>query len=219
MMSSLPHEHAAREMTQTPQPIVCIVDDDESVRTSMSLLFETVGVPSRSFPSVPAFQQWAEAGFFGCIVLDVRLPGPSGLDLQSSLAAAGGHTPIIFVTAYADVALTVRAMKAGAQEVLTKPYDQQVLLDAVHRALETACERREQRERLSHLQATFETLTPREREVLVLVASGLTNKQIAASHGTTEKTIKVHRASVMRKMRAGSVAALVRMVDRLAIAT
>jgi FixJ family two-component response regulator len=204
-------------MTDAPRPIVCIVDDDESVRTSMSRLLQTVGLASRAFASVPAFQLWAEAGFFGCVILDVRMPGLSGLDLQGSLAAAGGQHPVIFVTAYADVALTVRAMKAGAQEVLTKPYDQQVLLDAVQRALQTASERREQRERLGHLQAAFETLTPREREVMALVASGLANKQIAAALGTAEKTIKVHRASVMRKMGAESVAALVRMADRLSV--
>ena len=206
-------------MNEAPQPIVCIVDDDESVRTSISRLLQTVGVPSRSFASVPAFQHWAEAGFFGCVILDVRMPGPSGLDLQRSLAAAGGRNPVIFVTGYADVALAVRAMKAGAQEVLTKPFDQQVLLDAVHRALDTVTERHQQHEWLSHLREAFETLTPREREVLVLVASGLTNKRIADKLGTTEKTIKVHRASVMRKMGAESIAALVRMVDRLAIAT
>ena len=205
-------------MTEERQPVVCIVDDDESVRTSIARLLQTVGLPSRSFASVSDFQRWAAPGFLGCLILDIRMPGLSGLDLQLDLAAAGEHIPVIFVTGYADVPLAVRAMKAGAQEVLTKPYDQQLLLDAVRRALQTATARHEEREQLIRLRAAFETLTPREREVLVLVASGLVNRHIAARLGTSEKTIKVHRANVMRKMGADSVAALVRMVDRLAIA-
>jgi len=206
-------------MTEERQPVVCIVDDDESVRTSIARLLQTVGLPSRSFATVSDFQRWAVPGFLGCLILDIRMPGLSGLDLQLDLAEAGEQIPVIFVTGYADVPLAVRAMKAGAQEVLTKPYDQQLLLDAVHRALQTATARHEEREQLIRLRAAFETLTPREREVLVLVASGLVNRHIAARLGTSEKTIKVHRANVMRKMGADSVAALVRMVDRLAIAT
>ncbi len=205
-------------MTEERQPVVCIVDDDESVRTSIARLLQTVGLPSRSFATVSDFQRWAAPGLLGCLILDIRMPGLSGLDLQRDLAAAGEQIPVIFVTGYADVPLAVRAMKAGAQEVLTKPYDQQLLLDAVYRALQTATARHEEREQLIRLQAAFETLTPREREVMVLVASGLVNRHIAARLGTSEKTIKVHRANVMRKMGADSFAALVRMVDRLAIA-
>src|SRR5262245_31164637 len=204
-------------MTDLAQPIVCIVDDDESVRTSISRLLQTVGLRSQTFATVPDFQRWLPKGFVGCLILDVRMPGPSGLDLQHSLAAAGERIPVIFVTGFADVSLAVRAMKDGAQEVLTKPYDQQLLLDAVHRALKTATERHATEERLNRLRTAFETLTRREREVLLHVSSGLPNKQIAARLGTTEKTIKVHRASVMRKMNAESFAALVRMVDRLAL--
>src|SRR5262245_58025013 len=147
-------------MTDQTQPTVCIVDDDESVRTSIARLLQTVGLRSQTFATVPDFQQWVPKGFFGCLVLDVRMPGPSGLDLQHSLAAAGENIPVIFVTGYADVALAVRAMKEGAQEVLTKPYDQQLLLDAVHRALKTAAERHKTDERLSRLRSAFETLTP-----------------------------------------------------------
>jgi RNA polymerase sigma factor (sigma-70 family) len=205
-------------MTDSAQPLVCIVDDDESVRTSIARLLQTVGIRSESFATVPDFERRTTKDFVGCLILDVRMPGPSGLDLQHSLAVAGANIPVIIVTGYADVSLAVRAMKDGAQEVLTKPYDQQLLLDAVHRALQTATERHEIEERMNHLRAAFETLTPREREVMIHVSSGLPNKQIAARLGTTEKTIKVHRASVMRKMGAESFAALVRMVDRLAIA-
>jgi RNA polymerase sigma factor (sigma-70 family) len=204
-------------ITDPAEPIVCIVDDDESVRTSMARLLQTVGLRSQSFATVPDFQRWVTKDFLGCLILDIRMPGPSGLDLQHSLAVAGENIPVIFVTGYADVPLAVRAMKNGAQEVLTKPYDQQQLLDAVHRALRTATEQHETEERLNRLRAAFETLTPREREVMIHVSSGLPNKQIAARLGTTEKTIKVHRASVMRKMGAESFAALVRMVDRLAL--
>ena len=197
---------------------VSIVEDDSSLREALAGLLRSHGHKVRAFACAEEYLAVRD-GLCGCVISDIRMPGLSGLDLQLDLAAAGEHIPVIFVTGYADVPLAVRAMKAGAQEVLTKPYDQQLLLDAVHRALQTATARHEEREQLIRLRAAFETLTPREREVLVLVASGLVNRHIAARLGTSEKTIKVHRANVMRKMGADSVAALVRMVDRLAIAT
>ena len=194
---------------------VFVVDDDPSVRTAIRRLLESVGLSCESFGTATEFLKRAEQGVSGCVLLDVRMPGPSGLDLQRLLKAAGHEIPIIFVTAHADVPLTVRAMKAGALEVLTKPFDDQSLLDAVHQALEKAGTLRREREEHDRLQQRFDTLTLREREVMALVVTGMLNKQIAGVLGTAEKTIKVHRAQVMHKMGADSVAALVRMADRL----
>ena len=194
-------------------PTVFVVDDDPSVRTAVERLLMSVGLPCETFASAPEFLQRAEMGLNGCLVLDVRMPGPSGLDLQRMLVNSGNDIPIIFVTAHADVPLTVRAMKEGAIEVLTKPFDDQAFLDLVNSALKTAGERYQQRIKLESLRSRFETLTPREREVMALVVTGMLNKQIAGELGTTEKTVKVHRSQVMRKMEADSVAALVRMAD------
>jgi FixJ family two-component response regulator len=196
-------------------PTVFVVDDDPSVRTAVKRLLETVGLPCETFASAPEFLERAESGVVGCVILDVRMPGPSGLELQRMLVRSGNAIPIIFVTAHADVPLTVRAMKEGAVEVLTKPFDDQVLLDLVNEALATGGQREEYRARMERLSDRFETLTPREREVMALVATGMLNKQIAGALGTTEKTIKVHRSQVMRKMEADSLAALVRMADFL----
>ena len=196
-------------------PTVFIVDDDPSVRTAVRRLLASVGLPSESFETATDFLKRAESGITGCLVLDVRMPGPSGLDLQRALNAAGQDIPIIFVTAHADVPLTVRAMKAGALEVLTKPFDDQALLDAIHEAIEIDRKQRTAAHDVAELQAGYETLTAREREVMQLVVTGMLNKQIAAELGTTEKTVKVHRAQVVRKMQADSVASLVRMADRL----
>ena len=196
-------------------PIVFVVDDDAPVRTAIGRLLESVGLQCETFPDAAAFLRRAADHPFGCVILDLRLPGPSGLDLQRELLAGGHDFPIIFISAYADVAVTVRAMEAGAIEFLTKPFEDQVLLDAVHYALDAARRRRQDREEVTALRSRFDTLTSREREVMGFVAAGMLNKQIASALGTSEKTVKVHRAQVMHKMGADSLAALVRMADRL----
>jgi FixJ family two-component response regulator len=196
-------------------PTVFVVDDDPSVRTAVKRLLASVGLQCETFSTAAEFLIRCEHGVSGCLVLDVRMPGASGLDLQRMLNQAETDLPVIFVTAHADVPLTVRAMKAGALEVLTKPFDDQALLDAVYQALEQERVRSHDREELHRLRDRFETLTAREREVMALVVTGLLNKQIAGELGTAEKTIKVHRAQVMHKMEADSLAELVRMADRL----
>ena len=202
-------------MSETPDPTVFVVDDHPSVRSALKRLLESVGLRCESFESGTAFLDRIELTATGCILLDVRMPGLSGLDVQQRLIARGCDLPIIFLTAYADVALTVRAMKAGALEVLTKPFEEQPLLEAVQQALDRERERQPAREELRRDRECFQTLTSREREVMRLVISGLLNKQIADMLGTAEKTIKAHRAQVMYKMRAGSLADLVRMAGRL----
>jgi FixJ family two-component response regulator len=196
-------------------PTVFVVDDDPSVRTAVKRLLASVGLQCETFSTAAEFLIRCEHGVSGCLVLDVRMPGASGLDLQRILNQAETDLPVIFVTAHADVPLTVRAMKAGALEVLTKPFDDQALLDAVYQALEQERVRSHDREELHRLRDRFDTLTAREREVMALVVTGLLNKQIAGELGTAEKTIKVHRAQVMHKMEADSLAELVRMADRL----
>jgi FixJ family two-component response regulator len=205
-------------MNEHFSPTVFIVDDDPSVRTAVKRLLGSVGLPCETFQNAAEFLIRADRGnLSGCLVLDVRMPGASGLDLQRILNRTGTDLPIIFVTAHADVPLTVRAMKAGALEVLTKPFDDQALLDAVYQALEQERVRSHDRDELQRLRERFETLTAREREVMGLVVTGMLNKQIAGELGTAEKTIKVHRAQVMHKMGADSLAELVRMADRLGL--
>ena len=197
------------------EPTVFVVDDDPSLRTAVSRLIGSVGLPVRTFGSAGDFLAGVDVSLPGCIVLDVRMPGASGLDLQDQLVAGGYTLPVIFVSAHADVALTVRAMRKGALQVFTKPFDDQALLDAIHEALLLDRQRRLDDLENRELQERFATLTVREREVMRLVVTGMMNKEIASALGTTEKTVKAHRGQVVHKMQAHSVPDLVRMADRL----
>jgi RNA polymerase sigma factor (sigma-70 family) len=198
-------------------PIVFVVDDDPSVRRAIKRLIGSVGLQVELFGSAQEFLQGWRSDVPSCLVLDIRLPGISGLDFQRQLAEANIHVPIIFITAHGDIPMTVRAMKAGAVEFLTKPFRDQDLLDAIHVALERDRTRRRQEAEIASLQQRLESLTPREREVLPLVVSGLLNKQIAGEIGTSENTVKVHRSQLMRKMGADSLAELVRLAERIGI--
>ena len=197
------------------QPVVYIVDDDPSMRASIESLLRSVGHTARSFASTQAFMQCERLDTPACLVLDIRLPGRSGLELQRELTKSDIRLPIIFITGHGDVPMSVSAMKAGAIEFLVKPFRDQDLLDAVHRGLEIDRDCRGEAEKLAELRQRFESLTPREREVMTLVSAGQLNKQIAAELNLSEITIKVHRAHVMRKMEAKSLPDLVRFADRL----
>jgi len=210
--STSPHDLASAE-----QPIVFIIDDDPSMRAALSSLFRSVGLRIEVFGSADEFLQSKLPDVASCLVLDIRLPGLSGLDFQTELTKAGIHVPIIFMTGHGDIPMTVRAMKAGAIDFLTKPFRDQDMLDAVAVAIERDRNRRKDAEIIADLQAHFETLTPREREVLVLVAAGLMNKQIAAEIGLAEITVKIHRGHIMKKMGARSLADLVRVAEMLGI--
>ena len=199
-------------------PIVFVVDDDPSVRRAIKRLLESVGLEVQSFGSAPEFLH-SIPDAPSCLVLDIRLPGISGLDFQRVMAEANIHIPIIFITGHGDVPMTVRAMKAGAVEFLTKPFRDQDLLDAVQFALERDRARHQREAEIATLRERFESLSAREREVVAMVVSGMLNKQIAAEIGTTENTVKVHRSRAIEKMQAKSLADLVRMVDRLKIPT
>ena len=199
--------------------VVFVVDDDPSMRRSLDTLLRSVGLDVQLFSSAQEFMPAKRPDAPGCLVLDVRLPGMSGLTFQEELAKTGIALPVIFVTGHGDVPMTVRAMKAGAVEFLTKPFDDQVLLDAVQAAIERDRARREQAAGLAALQARYDELTAREKEVMKLVVAGRVNKQIAAALGLSVVTVKVHRGQVMRKMLAKSVAELVRMADRLGSAS
>jgi len=198
---------------------VFVVDDDEPMRQSLKNLIRSVGLRVEAFASAQEFLRSKLPDVPGCLVLDVRLPGLSGLDLQKQMADAGIEIPIIFITGHGDIPMTVRAMKAGAVEFLTKPFRDQDLLDAIRQALERDRTAREQRAEIAELRSRFDSLTPREREVMGLVVTGLLNKQIAGELGTSETTVKIHRHQVMEKMGAGSLAELVRMADRLKVPT
>ena len=207
----------AHEPADVREPIVFIIDDDPSMRRALTNLFRSVGMEVEAFGSAPELLRSKLPDVASCLVLDIRLPGLSGLDLQTELASANIHIPIIFITGHGDIPMTVRAMKGGAVDFLTKPFRDQDLLDAVVKAIERDRNRREAEKTVSNLQSMFETLTSREREVLELVASGLMNKQIAAELGLAEITIKIHRGHLMKKMGARSLADLIRMAETLGI--
>jgi len=196
---------------------VFVVDDDESVREALRSLIRSVGLPVKTFASAPEFLQNYPSGAPGCLVLDVRMPGISGLDLQRQLIEANIRLPIIFITAHADVPMSVGAMKAGAIEFLTKPFRDQELMDAIQNALDRDSVTRAQEAEISELRSRYDSLTPREQEVCGLVVAGLLNKQIAAQLGISEVTTKLHRHQVMQKMRANSLADLVRMAQKLGV--
>jgi len=203
-------------MSENPA-VVFVIDDDESMRRSLATLLRSVRLDARVFSSPQEFMRAERPDAAGCLVLDVRLPGLSGLAFQEQLAKDGIALPIIFITGHGDVPMTVRAMKAGAVEFLSKPFDDQVLLDAINGAVERDRQRRRHAAQLAELQARYRALTEREREIFKLVVAGQLNKQIAAELGLSVVTVKVHRAQVMRKMAAKSIVDLVRMADHLRV--
>ena len=206
-----------RSVTPEQQPTIVVIDDDASMRRALDNLLKSVGFAVELFASPQEFLKSERPDRTGCIVLDVRFPGRSGLDMQRDLATSNVQLPIIFITGYGDVPMTVRAMKAGAVEFLTKPFRDQDLLDAVGTALEEDRTHRAGEMRMAELRTRFDTLTARERQVMSLVVAGRLNKQVAGELGVSEMTVKMHRRQVMRKMQAAGVAQLVRLADQLGI--
>jgi FixJ family two-component response regulator len=198
-------------------PVVFVIDDDAGVREALSSLFRSVGLQVKTYAAASEFLQSKLPDGPSCMVLDVRLPGLSGLDFQAELAKADIRIPIVFMTGHGDIPMTVRAMKAGAVEFLPKPFRDQDMLDAVQTGLELDRDRRKRAADISRLKVSFDSLTPREQEIMDLVTAGLMNKQIAGEIGVSEVTVKLHRGNVMRKMGAKSLAELVRMADALGI--
>ena len=209
------HRGAPREAVPDPKSLVAVVDDDPDFRASVARLLRSVGLDARVFASVAEYLGSEPPDCPTCLILDIRLPGQSGLDLQRDLNARHSELPIIFITGHGDIPMTVQAMKAGAIEFLTKPFRDQDLLDAVYLGLARDRTRREESESLVTLRARIEALTPRELNVLTEVTKGRLNKQIAADMGISESTVKVHRCNMMRKMRLASFAELCRAVDKL----
>ena len=208
---------SSHEPASAKEPVVFVIDDDASMRRALNNLFQSVGLAVELFGSASEMLQTKLPDVPSCLVLDVRLPGLSGLDFQAELAKVNIHIPIIFMTGHGDIPMTVRAMKGGAVDFLTKPFRDQDMLDAVVTAIERDRKRREADKIVAHLRTLLETLTPREREVLALVSSGLMNKQIAAELGLAEITVKLHRGHIMRKMGTKSLADLVRTAEALGI--
>jgi RNA polymerase sigma factor (sigma-70 family) len=200
-------------------PVVFIIDDDAGVRAAMQRLLKSVGLKAETFAAAQDFLQRTPPDGPSCLILDVRLPGISGLELQRKLLDAGMHIPIIFITAHGDIPMSVKAMKSGAVEFLTKPFRDQDLLDAIHQALERDHVARQQQNEIAELQQRFERLTARERQVFKLVITGMPTKQIASELGTSEVTAKVHRSQVMHKMKAESPVELGRMSEKLKVST
>jgi len=205
------------KQTDAEDPTVVVIDDDDSVREALRGLFESVRLKTETYGSVQAFLAAEAPTAPCCIVLDIRLPGQSGLEFQEALARANDPRPIVLISAHVDVAMAVRAMKAGAVDVLTKPVREQDLLEAVNRAIARDRQQRGENRQRAALESRYATLTDRERQVMVLVAAGKLNKQIAAELDLTEATVKLHRGQVMRKMGADSIAQLVRMADTLGL--
>jgi len=206
-----------REPISAREPLVLIVEDDELMREALSNLFASIGLEVEVFGSATEMLQSTLPDVASCLVLDIRLPGMSGLDFQGELAKANVHIPIIFMTGHGDIPMSVRAMKGGAVDFLSKPFRDQDMLDAVTVAIERDRKRREADRIVANLQTRFQTLTPREREILALVSSGLMNKQIAAELGLAEITVKIHRGHIMKKMDAKSLADLLRKAETLGV--